>query len=510
MIHTFSFDSQTGELLVAAKVYSDFGSHIPLIRSFSLGANWPPEYPLFPGEPIRYHYLFYYFVGICEKIGFRLDVILNSLSALGFFSLLFLLFTLGRKLFNSVAVGVLSVFLFLFNGSFSFLDFLSTHPWSADFFHQLFINRTFPSFAPWNGSLISAFWNLNIYTNQRHLGLSYAICLLLIYLNYFHRSKLRYLFGFIFGSLLLLNQAAFIVSAIFFIPALFNRSLSWKFILYSVLGALPWLFIYLTTVGASYSYPVFHPGYLLPAGSTLLTIFRYWFYNLGLHLFLIPIGFFMAPLPAKKFALPMFILFILPNLFQFSADMINNHKFLNFFLIFGLLYSSAVLVRLWSVSGFGRIFIILFFPLLILGGIVDFFPVYNDSFLRIKDVSADSDVRFFAQSTPADTVVLNDIWFYNPASLAGRKIFNGYSYFTWSYGYNSARREKITTQIYSGTSKASICSELLANKINYVQVDTHPESFLLPTNQIWAREFAQVYSNPNSGLTIYSVNDNCR
>ncbi|TSC86331.1 MAG: hypothetical protein G01um10147_943 [Microgenomates group bacterium Gr01-1014_7] len=71
-------------MLIATKAWSDFASHIPLIRSFSLGDNFLPEYPLFPGEPIRYHFLFYAVVGYLEKLGLRIDYAFNILSALSF------------------------------------------------------------------------------------------------------------------------------------------------------------------------------------------------------------------------------------------------------------------------------------------------------------------------------------------------------------------------------------------------------------------------------------------
>src|SRR5258708_453113 len=67
MIHTFSYDTNKHQIIMGSRVWSDFGAHIPLIRSFSLGNNWPPEYPLFPGEKIRYHFLFYAIAGILER-----------------------------------------------------------------------------------------------------------------------------------------------------------------------------------------------------------------------------------------------------------------------------------------------------------------------------------------------------------------------------------------------------------------------------------------------------------
>src|SRR3972149_7724231 len=86
---TFStFSANLNNLFINTKLWSDFASHIPLIRSFSLGFNIPPEYPLFPGAVIKYHFLFYLAVGLLEKIGVRIDLALNSLSFAGFFFLI--------------------------------------------------------------------------------------------------------------------------------------------------------------------------------------------------------------------------------------------------------------------------------------------------------------------------------------------------------------------------------------------------------------------------------------
>ena len=40
MFHTFSYDPKTSSMMIATKAWSDFGSHIPLIRSFSMGDNF--------------------------------------------------------------------------------------------------------------------------------------------------------------------------------------------------------------------------------------------------------------------------------------------------------------------------------------------------------------------------------------------------------------------------------------------------------------------------------------
>ena len=64
MRNNFGYDRKVSQILVGSKIWSDFSSHLPLIRSFSWGNNFPPEYTIFPGETIRYHFLFYAMVGI--------------------------------------------------------------------------------------------------------------------------------------------------------------------------------------------------------------------------------------------------------------------------------------------------------------------------------------------------------------------------------------------------------------------------------------------------------------
>ncbi|KKQ97720.1 MAG: hypothetical protein UT23_C0009G0049, partial [Candidatus Woesebacteria bacterium GW2011_GWA1_39_12] len=156
-----------GDLKLASRVWSDFAATIPLIRSFSFGSNFPPEYPIFAGPPIRYHFLFFAAVGLLEKTGIRLDLALNSLSTISFFLLTIAIYYLGKMVFKSKKVGILSVILFLFNGSWGFLEFFKKNPISLNILDDIVKNREFSSFGPYDGKIVSAFWSLNIFTNQR-------------------------------------------------------------------------------------------------------------------------------------------------------------------------------------------------------------------------------------------------------------------------------------------------------------------------------------------------------
>src|SRR3990172_8648641 len=480
MWHTLSYDTTTHNILISAKYWSDFGSHLPQIRSFSLGSNWPPQSPLFPGEPTRYHFLFYFVAGIFERLGMPIDWALNLNSAIGFFLLTIMIWLFTYRLFTSRLTAYLSVIFFLFNSSLSWLDYLKSNNFNLiSSISNLASLTQFPSFGPWNGSAITAFWNLNIYTNHRHL---------------------LYLFGFIAGSLVLLNQAALAIVALFAASYFIFQPKLRTPLLLSAVGAVPWLF-FSRLISNDTSQLAWYLGFLTKPPVIWSNFLRFWFLNIGLHLVFIPSGFLMAPKQARKLIFPLLVLFIAPNLIKFSTDIINNHKFFNFFLIIGSMFTAYVLVKIKP--------LLLLLPLLVLGGIVDFFPVKNDFYFHLPDITVNPDAQYFQKNTLPDSIVLNSTWFYHPASLAGRKIFNGYSYFTCSFGYDQATREYQALAIYRAPDSITACRLLHRNNISFVYLNNRPENFIFPNWNLWKNNFSPQYHNPTTGVSIYNVSHIC-
>lgn len=508
MTHTLSYNPQQKQILVSGKYWSDFGGHLPQIRSFSIGKNWPPEYPLYPGEPIRYHFLFYALVGLLEKTGVRLDYALNIPSSLGFFFMCMMLFSVSKHLFKKNSVAILSVLLLIFNGSLSYVDFFTHRSLNSSLIQDLVTNKDYPSFGPWNGSDIAAFWNLNIFTNQRHLALSFAVALSVLNILLLKKTKLIYLIGFLTGFLLLLNQAVFLIVSVLIASAFLLLPQFRKPIVISIWGFLPWLVFSLM-----YIHPTAHitikPGFLFSGPLTPINFLLYWFKNIGPALFLIPIGLLFIPRKARFILPAMTFCFIIPNIFQLSVDMINNHKFFNFYLLLGGVFSSYVIVRLFSQrSLIVKILSLTILIFCLLGGLIDFFPLKNDSYYAIPDIQSNSESQFFLTHTPPDAIILNSTWFYHPASIAGRKVFNGYPYFTWSFGYDQNKREKLTAQIYSSHSLLDACDLLFQHHISYVEINPNHESFINPNWGVW-NILRPVYVNIVDQTKIYQVSQIC-
>lgn len=518
MTKTFGYDHQKSTILVASKAWSDFAAHIPLIRSFSFGSNFPPEYPLFPGEPIRYHYLFYALAGLLEKIGLPLDWALNLPSILGFWFLLIMIYLLAKLLFQKKSVAFLSVIFFVFNGSLSFLEFFRQNPLSLNTPKEIINNLHFPSFGPYDGKVVSAFWNWNIFTNQRHLAPSYFLVLLIIYLLLKATKRKKKLktssmlsIIIIVGFLPSFHKAIFIVISLilfsFFLYFSQLRKEIFIILFFSTLLALPQLFPLLQSGTPSLGW---RPGYLVEHPLSFTKIFSYWFFNLGLSLLLIPLGFFFADKTTKKLFLSILPLFIIGNLFQFSPEIAANHKFFNLFLILANIYAAFTISKIWQSHFFGKLALPFLIFFLTFSGVIDAFAIKNDPLYTLNDAPKDPDVQWIKENTSSESVFLNSSFLYHPASLAGRKIFLGWPYFSWSAGYDTNKRDLLRIKLLETDDFFFFCQETKYNHIDYLIINTKEKNEEIAINQnFFDTRFSNVYYNSQNGIKIYQIINYC-
>lgn len=294
MISTFGY--REDQIVLSMHIWSDFWANIPLIRSFSMGDNIPPEYPLFPGERIRYHFLFFFLVGMLEKFGLRIDIALNLLSVIGMTGFLFAIYLLSKHLFKSRLAGALAVIFTLFNSSFSWMYYLFGKLQLRTPL-QIVQNSQMATHGPYDDSIVSAFWKLNIYTNQRHLALSFALMFFGIWAIVFSKKKYWIYIGIVSIAVLSWMHKAillitFIQLGLFFLAKSDKRK--------NILGAL-FLIISLSIPGISYlngngisteKAIQYRPGFLYKATSWkefaplefdgFVRWLIYWFLNFGI------------------------------------------------------------------------------------------------------------------------------------------------------------------------------------------------------------------------------------
>ena len=196
----YSFHVSGDKIRAGFSVFSDLAPHTALISSFSVGGNYPTQYPHFPDGSIRYHFLFYFLCGNLNFLGFRLDHALNIPSVLSMVSCFLLLGVLAVLLFGRRIAFLIAPVLVLFRSSLAGFEHLAdliaksgtvtpnevaTLPafvTSSRFF--ITVQRFFDS-REWIGSTPYDNWGLwavNVYANQRHLLLGVGVVLILIFL----------------------------------------------------------------------------------------------------------------------------------------------------------------------------------------------------------------------------------------------------------------------------------------------------------------------------------------
>jgi hypothetical protein len=345
MFQTFSYNYQEGAMVIGFKVISDFSANIPLIRSFSFGDNWPPEYPIFPGEPIRYHFLFFFLVAQLEKLGLPIHWAFNIPSALGFFAILAMIYALGKRLFNDIRIALLGLAFFVFNGSLAFLQFFEKHPLSTSTIKDIVTTLDYSAMGPWDGGKVLGMWHLNVFVNQRHFCVALGLLMVFIYacLRLENRSRKTHLitaavFGIPVGFLPLFHQPVMLMFAV--VMSVFFLALPYLRLFLLVMGAIS-----LSVVGLLWFYSLiiigstdsaafgWHPGFTLHEAKSYVEVLSFFWYQFGLHCILAPIGLILAPWRAKIIILPALLVFAIAFLFQFSPDILANHKFINFGLI---------------------------------------------------------------------------------------------------------------------------------------------------------------------------------
>ena len=208
-------------------------------------------------------------------------------------------------------------------------------------------------------------------------------------------------------------------------------------------------------------------------------------------------------------------LFLLTFCFQFSDEILANHKFLNIWLVLANLFVAYGLWRLWHlrIKGWAlpfRVIVLLLVSPIVVGGVIDFFPIHNASFIETNYVK-DRLIDWLRAETKPDAVFLTDKFVNHPILLAGRRIFFGYTYFTWSSGYDLPKREAAYKLMFESKNAHQVFTLLKANGIDYVAYDAGIRGQFKNHNeeQVYAPNFRKVFEGTDYwNLVIYKVPEN--
>lgn len=560
MFHTFQI--KDGVINVGLSVFSDFGPHLAVIRSFSYGVNFPTDYPHYANGRARYHFMFQFLAGNLEYLGLRLDWAFNLPSILSLVAFFLLLYALAVTMTGKKGVGILTAVLFFFRSSFAFF----AHPAFGEPGKNIL--RTILATDFFIGTTRHEDWGLwaqNVYVNQRHfafaLGLLVLVLILIMPLYRNMVEKLRQvsaadhsgrpgkfkrrltvfagskeawlprdikrsiIIGVILGLLSFWNGAVVIAAlVILFFFALFSQN------------RLEYLNIAIFTIIISFTLSLFFigpgdsavalrwsPGFLADSAD-LRGIGAYYLKLLGILPFVLVVALFTAPkgarLPAAAFLSPL----VLATTVQLTPDMAVNHKYVITSLLLLNIYTAGFLYRLFTFgSGFknkepgrtgrkitgtaGKMTAVVLLFFLTVTGVVDFITLYNMNLShRALKFQTDDPVTIWAvENTGPQEIFVTDKWCIHPILLAGRKIFYGWPYFAWSAGYDTYIREQIVNQIYGGQEINRVRELITENDISYIVIeDGNRTSRDYTLNEQLIRDnFTLVYENFERRIAVF-------
>lgn len=515
MNKSFGYNAATHTFRVARHQIGDFGLHLSLIRSFSWGANFPPELPFYPGRPLPYHYGLDAVVGLLERSGVRIDLALNGISVLAFAALLFFIYKLPQVLFDkNIMLGLLTVILFVFHSNLTFIDFFKGKLLSWMTLQDLWYLPDYLNKGPFDGSTISLFFTLNVFVNQRHLIVALVMSLsMLVYLFPYVMNKKTLaiksllLVGVMLGIISWFHTLVFvsdlIVLAAFFL--LFGRA-RWMVSVFlpALILAAPRFIDIIRFRDPGYEFNFFNPGFLAARPLTFLGFISYWWMNLGIALFLVPIGAIVAPLKTRKVLLAFLPLFLIANLFQLSYRMDHNHTLLNFFLIVANSYIAFLLIKLWKNGWLAKSAVAVLVFFLTISGVIDMMALKNDFQYTFPDAPKNELMEWVRTDTNSNAVFLAREDILDPITLAGRKNFFGSTYYGEVMGYPITERRMLTRKFFEARD-TQLLEEAKAEGIDYIVLPLHPpENFRYDIGyEFFAKNFREVYRD--NGVIIYQL-----
>lgn len=544
---TRSLSYEDGNIIASPNTFGDFRIHVSLTRSFSEGDNIPPEYPLFAGKNSGYHYMFFFLAGMLEKLGLRIDVAINLLSVISFAGLIIFIYLFSIKITKSKFVGWLAVFMFLFNPTLSWYYYLSDNSFSlTDTLSDVISSTGYRAYGPYSDTLVSIFWNLNVYLNQRHMIFAFFLTFLATWCIFYRKGYKSMFFGTTLIAIMpLFNKAAFIILCMTLgFLSLTDRFQFRRVVLALLIGcllALPSIFYMQKHITEEYE--LWNPGFLYDdtsfeefgtQGQTFNTTSKwliYWFFNLSFLPMFAFIGWLIL-LKSKNFKnnisairnkrinyflqeryvwfLVPILLFIITNLFNFSPHQINNHKLMNFGIIILNIYASYFIYSIFNRNIFGKALSVIFIITVTLGGIVDFFIITNDTEVHLADINNVPVSKWVSRNTPTDSNIIALTDNVTPITFTGRKIYLSMEYYPWSVGYHVEERKSFLRSFVTGRlSKTDICTETRANNLKYILLEKSVSDFYNAhiREEYLNQNFTSVYED--STFKIYSMRSYC-
>jgi hypothetical protein len=501
-------------MFLTATTWYDLAYHLALATSFLYGQNFPPVNPVFPIEPLRYHFMGDFHAAMLLKLGLGIWPAFGITSLIMALALVGIFYCFARRLTESDVASFIATLLFFFSGGLGFVLFFGDWRDSGQPFFKFFWNMKENYTDMWSRGIK---WT-NLMTSgvipQRSMlyGMPIAIILLTLIAVVWKRwniekhhgawQGIEVLFpaGVIAGLLPLFHYHAYAVvvftSCILFLIK--PRRVWLAFWLPAALIALPQWRDFGSHIATGPPLR-FHLGWV---SYTYSNFFLFMIRNFGLPLILIFPAFFFAPRYLRTFYVPFAALMVLCFMFLISKDDVDNTKLLFYWHAGTAVVIAAWLAR-WARRPVGTAVVVIAVVACTLSGVLS---VIRESKVAWRIFSpSEIAAGAFASSLPPKSLFLSGPTHSQPAlCLAGKPIVLGFEFLITSQGYSRAKYNAILgdiKRIYSGDAKTQA---LIAKyHVNYVYVGSYERDKLNANTSYFDQHYKAVFRN--SDIVIYDA-----
>ena len=548
-----------GKLKIGLSVFSDFSTHLSMMRSFSHGNNFPTQYTFFGGEDVKYHFMFQFLCGNLEYLGLRLDQALNIPSILSMILSYSMLFVLAVKLTGKKSIGYITLLLYTFRSSHALFEYILTIPKGE-------VAKTLYETVEFIGSTENenwGLWNLNVYCNQRHLSFSLIVMLLVLvlvlpvffegctrlllkikeineksvsentrkpfFIEIFIKESLLSKSGWlikdyktaVFTGLLLgasgfFNGAVLIgtVIVLFFVAAGSDRRL--EFVIVAGIAGILSLIQSKCFITSQLFDPQIYYGFLSQP-KNLSGAINYVWKLMGILPVVLLLQFVASKGPRKYimacFSMPMVFAFFV----SLTPDISVNHKYVMMSIMLLDIFAAVYVVGLFEKKDVWYCILgVLATFFLTATGIFELYIVArkNVDERAMRYAYQDEIMEWIWDNSDRDTIFLSANYYLmyggygNSLILSGQKMYSGWDYFSWSAGYDVGARNEIVEKIYSCDDKYRLYKLVEKTDIDYIVVDRvnrDSETYDLNEKTI-ASAYERVFTT-DSGIDRFSIYD---
>ncbi len=538
-----------GRLKVGLSVFSDFSTHLSMMRSFSHMGNIPTHYTYFGGEDVKYHFMFQFLCGNLEYLGLRLDLALNIPSILSMIFSYFMLYVLAVKLCGKRMIGVITVLLYTFRSSAALFEYILTIP-KGEIFETL-TNSDICEFIGSTNHEDWGLWNLNVYCNQRHLSFSLIIMLFVIMLllpclyeaadRIGKYLKEKHFLTDIFMEVFVKNEGwkvkdfktPVFAGLILGLSGFFNGAvlIGTVIVLFFMAAGSDRRLEYVITAAIAGTLALIQSKCFITS-QMFTTEFRYGFLSDTDNFFgavdfirkmmgFLPLVLLVQFVHVRKTHKYIMFAFSMPIVFAFTVsltpDIAVNHKYIMMAIMLLDIYAAAFIASYLEKKDFWfRAFGVLTAICLTATGFFEFIILSrkNVDERAIHYSYSDDIMEWIWDNATKDDIFLTANYYMmysglgNSVILSGAQMYNGWEYFSWSAGYDTSARDETEIRIYSAESPEELYRLTSEAGIDYIVVDEinrNSDMYVL-NEQMIADSFARVFSC-GEGEEMFSIYD---